>query len=330
MKLKVGTRGSELALAQTKIVCDMLKSIDDNIEIEVSVIKTKGDAILDVSLDKIGDKGLFVKEIEKKLIDGDIDFAVHSLKDMPSELDSRLMITDVPLRASEKDVLIVNPKYNLENDEVIQWFKESSNLKIGTGSKRRFYQLRKINDSIIQKDIRGNIKTRINKLVDKDMDAIVLAKAGIDRLDIDDLVYAELDLDMMVPAVGQGCLAIEIRSDDSDMKSLIDSISDRYSTYQYECERAYLKKIGAGCHSPVGAFSYMKEDRFYIVGIFGDEKGDILVRKEKSIAWDKKNIDKKDINREVINKKDVDREALRNLGSDLAEEIMKEVNNLLY
>lgn len=320
MKLKVGTRGSALALAQTNFVCDLLKKKYPNLEVEICIVKTKGDKILDKSLDKIGDKGLFVKEIEQKLLDKEIDFAVHSLKDMPSEIDGRLKLSMTPLRASDNDILIVNPKHRIKKDDILDWLKNSDELKIGTGSKRRFYQLRLINKSLIQHNIRGNIQTRINKMISEDIDAIVLAKAGIERLKITDLNFIDLDRGLMVPAVGQGALAVEIRSDDAKLESMIDGISDVYSTYQTVCEREYLLTIGAGCHSPVGAISYIEENRFYIHGLYGDEDGNNIIKKDMYIEVCDDFL--------VYNKKIED--SLRQMGQKLANYMLEDINNKVY
>lgn len=316
MKLKVGTRGSALALAQTNIVCDLLKSKISDIEIDVIVIKTKGDKILDKALDKIGDKGLFVKEMEQQLLDKKIDFAVHSLKDMPSEIDDRLILAKCPTRASEKDVLIINPKHKIDKSDILEWFKNTSGIKVGTGSKRRFCQLKLVNDSIVQCPIRGNIKTRIDKLVSEDLDAIVLAKAGIDRLDLKELNFVELNIDIMVPAAGQGALAVELRKDDDRLMKMMGKISDAYTTCQVSGERSFLKSIGAGCHSSVGAYAYHKDGKMFITAVYGDECGFV------SVETDYVEINNREYKDETLI------EDMVNLGKKMANKMRKDDKNI--
>lgn len=283
MNLIAGTRGSALAIAQTNLVCNMLKKRFPNVEIELKIIKTKGDKILNKALDKIGDKGLFVKEIEHQLIDGRIDFAVHSLKDMPSEINEELKLTKTPNRADSRDVLIVNPKHKIKDDKIIDWLKNSSGLKVGTGSKRRIAQLLKLNKTIIPVPIRGNIDTRISKLVSEDMDAIVLAAAGIERLGIfqDNIYY--FSYDEIIPAAGQGALAVEIKRDNEVLDKMFEEISDEIVELEILSERAFLKRVNGGCHIPVGAISYIEKDKFTIYGVYGDEEYKNVVYGKKEI-----------------------------------------------
>ena len=175
MKLIVGTRGSALAIAQTDSIISLVLDKFPDLEIEKKIIKTKGDKILDKSLDKIGDKGLFVSEIERELLEGTIDFAVHSLKDMPTKISPGLKLAQTPERQDPRDVLVINPKHQLRPEDIMDWLRSSQGLKIGTGSKRRTSQLKRINESIQPMMIRGNIGTRLEKLVSQDLDAIVLA-----------------------------------------------------------------------------------------------------------------------------------------------------------
>lgn len=284
MKLIAGTRGSKLAIAQTKTVCNMLKDKYPHVDIDLKIISTKGDKILHKALDKIGDKGLFVKEIENQLIDGSIDFAVHSLKDMPSEIDDNLKLTMTPNRADARDVLIINPKHSIDTEKIYEWLCKSENLKIGTGSKRRIAQLLKINKKIQPMHIRGNIDTRISKLVSEDMDAIVLAAAGIERLNISNENMYFFEYEEMIPAAGQGALAIEIRKDNRELDKMFSEISDENSELEIIAERAFLKRINGGCHIPVGAISYIENGEFIISGIYGDEEYQNIVLGKKSIV----------------------------------------------
>lgn len=272
MNLKVGTRGSKLALAQTEIVIEKLLKLYPEISIEKEVIVTKGDKILDKSLEKIGDKGIFVSEIEDKILKGEIDFAVHSLKDMPTKLNEGLLLMESPQRVDPRDVLIVNPKHNLKHFEIKDWLTNNNGLKIGTGSKRRSVQLKIINDSIQVCMIRGNINTRINKLVDEDMDAIVIAAAGVNRLQLeDDLCIYYFGYDEMIPSPAQGALAIELRSDNNDLINIFNSIVDKENLNGIKAERSFLKNINGGCHIPVGAISVIEDGKLRLTGIYGNE-----------------------------------------------------------
>lgn len=276
MKLIAGTRGSALAIAQTDGVIEAIKiafrSIGKDVDIEKRIISTKGDRVIDKPLDKIGDKGLFVAEIESLILSGEIDFAVHSLKDMPSEICDGLMITKTLKRADFRDVLIINSKHKFDDDKQrMDWLKSSKNLKIGTGSKRRAAQILEINKSVSVENIRGNIDTRIRKLEEQDFDGIIIAKAGIDRLgiEIDNMIV--FDENKFIPACGQGALAVEIKSDNSELRNILESISDEHSHLCVEAERSFLESINGGCHSPVGAIAHIDGDRMVIRGIYGDE-----------------------------------------------------------
>lgn len=278
MKLVAGTRGSKLAVAQTELICSMLEKEFPDLEIEKKIIKTKGDKILNKALDKIGDKGLFVKEIESQLESGEIDFAVHSLKDMPSEINSSLKLTKTPDRADARDILIINPKHKINN--VMDWLKREKSIKIGTGSKRRIAQLLEINENIEPMHIRGNIDTRIRKLVEEDMDAIVLAAAGVERLKIENLNTYIFKYDEMIPAAGQGALAIEIKKENIILDKMFDKISEIESEVQITAERAFLKRINGGCHSPVGAISEIDGDELILKAIYGDEEYKYIFKNE--------------------------------------------------
>ncbi|MEG0250444.1 MAG: hydroxymethylbilane synthase [Peptostreptococcus sp.] len=333
MKLVAGTRGSELAITQTELVCKSLIAAFPGLEIEKKIIKTKGDKILDKALDKIGDKGIFVKEIERQLIDGKIDFAVHSLKDMPSEIDARLKLVNTPMRADARDVLIVNPKHNIDSKDAMKWLKSSNGLRVGTGSKRRIAQLLMINKSINPIPLRGNIATRISKLESEDMDAIVLAAAGIERLDIKNINVYYFDYDQMIPASGQGALAIEIKKNNTELEKIFESISDRKTELEVAAERSFLKKINGGCHIPVGSISFIENDLFVIRGIFGNEDYTNIVVKDKKLDLSSIcSCSEKELKCHFIEnlESDVSKssvlKALSSLGSSLAEEIIYEFN----
>lgn len=337
MKLIAGTRGSKLAVAQTDLICNMLKEKFPNIEIEKKIIKTKGDKILNKALDKIGDKGIFVKEIENQLMDGKIDFAVHSLKDMPSVIDENLKLTKTPNRADVRDVLVINPKHQVE--DVMAWLKKEKNLKVGTGSKRRIAQLLKINKNIEIMPIRGNIDTRIKKLVDEDMDAIVLAAAGMERLGIvneNEVYYFEYN--EMIPASGQGALAIEIRKDNEELDKMFDEISTDKTEFEIIAERSFLKEINGGCHIPVGSISEIKDGRLYLTAIYGSEDYKKIVSGKKSIelldnpkSEDLHKLEKnknEKINEDYKEYLKINFENAEKIGVELAEELIEKINEV--
>lgn len=253
--LKIGTRGSKLALKQTNIVCDLIKANYPDIETEIVVIKTKGDIILDKPLSDIGDKGLFVSEIEEALLSGRIDIAIHSAKDLPSELAEGLDIVSTPIRSVEKDVLI-KCKGNILSDSPT----------IGTSSPRREFYIKKMYPNANLKFIRGNIDTRLNKLLLGEYDAIVLAKAGLDRLagDYDKFDIQELSINQMLPAACQGILAIEARKDfDFDFSKL----TDKNTFIQFQIERKALNLLDANCHEPVAVFCEILSEEIFTLHI---------------------------------------------------------------
>ncbi|WP_308565352.1 hydroxymethylbilane synthase [Peptostreptococcus stomatis] len=271
MKLIVGTRGSALALAQTDSIISLVLDKFPDLEIEKKIIKTKGDKILDKSLDKIGDKGLFVSEIERELLEGTIDFAVHSLKDMPTKISPGLKLAQTPERQDPRDVLVINPKHQLRPEDIMDWLRSNQGLKIGTGSKRRTSQLKRINESIQPMMIRGNIGTRLEKLVSQDLDAIVLAAAGINRLGMDSLNLYHFSYEEMIPACGQGALAIEVRSNDENTDRIFDFLANDQACMEIEAERTFLEVINGGCHVPVGATVKKVGDKWVLMGMYGRE-----------------------------------------------------------
>lgn len=253
--LKIGTRGSKLALKQTNIVCNLIKSNYPDVETEIVVIKTKGDIILDKPLSNIGDKGLFVSEIEDALLSRKIDIAIHSAKDLPSELVEDLEIVSTPIRAVEKDVLIKCKGHILSDSPII-----------GTSSPRREFYIKKMYPNANLKFIRGNIDTRLNKLLLGEYDAIVLAKAGLDRLagDYDKFDIQELLINQMLPAACQGILAIEARKDlDFDFSK----ITDKNTFIQFQIERKALNLLNANCHEPVAVFCKILSEEIFTLYI---------------------------------------------------------------
>lgn len=267
MKIRVGTRGSNLALIQTNWAIDRLKEKFPEVEFEVKIIKTKGDKILHLSLDKIGDKGLFVKEIESQLLEGEIDLAVHSMKDMPAEVVEGLKFAAVPKREDPRDVIILREGLNSFDELPI-------GATIGTGSKRRKYQLLRKRPDLNIVPIRGNIETRISKIESENLDGIVLAASGVIRADLEEKITEFLPVDLMIPAPAQGALALEIRENDEELEKIIDAIKDEISQIQTDAERSYLAGIDGSCHIPMGAYCEVDGEKLTLTGIFGDEDGE--------------------------------------------------------
>lgn len=273
MIIKVGTRGSNLAKTQCLWLLNALKEAHPKIEFEMVIIKTKGDLIQNKALDKIGDKGLFTKEIEQALLSGEIDMAVHSMKDMPSRLPQGLMLTDPPLREDPRDVLVT------PHD-----IKDLSELPEGaivaTGSKRRIYQLKAMRPDLKIVGIRGNIDTRIRKMHEQDLDGIVLAAAGLKRIDrfaAEDYYSIPFAENSFIPAPAQGMLAVEIREDNAFVKNLMAAIRDEKTAIQMKAERSFLKALNGSCHIPVGAYCQLKKESVIVYGLYGKEDGSALV-----------------------------------------------------
>jgi len=261
--IKVGTRGSKLALAQTDWVISKLKKIYPQIKIEKIIIKTTGDKILDSPLSKIGGKGLFVKEIEQALLKEEIDIAVHSMKDVPSDLPEGLEISCIPERESPFDVWISNYK---------TIFDLPSQAKVGTSSLRRLSQLKKLRKNLEILPLRGNVDTRLRKWKEGQFDGIILAEAGLKRLSIE-IEYRRFTLEEMIPAVGQGALGIEVRKKDKKIKELLSKIHSQETAICIEAERAFLKTLEGGCQVPLGAYACVKNSKLFITGFISDLEG---------------------------------------------------------
>lgn len=281
-KIIVGSRQSALAMTQTGHVIEELKRICAEkgleYEFEVRKIVTKGDRIVDVTLSKVGGKGLFVKEIEQAMLDEEIDLAVHSMKDMPSELPDGLVIGAVPLREDPRDCLIT--RGNLTFAELPQ------GAKVGTSSLRRSSQLRTLRPDLAIEWIRGNIDTRIRKLEEEGFDAIVLAAAGLRRMGWESRISDILPPDVCIPAVGQGALAIECRQDDADVRELLSLYNDEPTELTVTAERAFLRRLNGGCQIPIGGYAEIIGEEhgkplIRVSGIVGTADGSRLLRAER-------------------------------------------------
>ena len=259
MKVRIGTRKSKLALWQANYVKEFLEKTW-NVEVELVKITTTGDKIKDVPLAKIGGKGLFVKEIEKALIDGEIDLAVHSLKDVPMVLPKGLTLGAITKREYPFDVLISNSGKKLK--------ELPAGSKIGTSSLRRQVQIKRLRRDLKVEVLRGNVDTRMKKLKEGLYDAIVLAYAGVKRMGYENEITEVLDY--FIPAVGQGSLAIEIREDDERIKRLIEPLNHKESYVSAMCERAFLRELEGGCQVPIGAFAQVFDGKVKIRGFISD------------------------------------------------------------
>lgn len=245
--LTIGTRGSQLARWQAQFVRNQLESHFPNLEVHIAVIKTTGDTNPEAPLAGLG-KGVFTKEIEDALLTRDIDIAVHSLKDLPTVLPQGLCIAAIPEREDPRDVLITATGFPLED--------LLGGAKIGTTSPRRKAQLLGIRPNLRVVDVRGNIDTRLRKLRETDLDGIILAAAGIKRLLEPEIITQYFDIERMVPAVGQGALAIEARESDSAVKALLSPLNHSQTVAEVTAERTVLESLGGGCQVPVGAHAW--------------------------------------------------------------------------
>jgi len=271
MEIRIGTRKSKLALAQSNWVADELKKISPDLKVEFVKITTKGDKILDVPLAKVGGKGLFVKEIEEALLRKDIDIAIHSLKDVPTQLPEGLEVSVFPKREDFRDALISRDGKGLKDLD--------KGAKIGTSSLRRQAQIRAFRRDINIESLRGNLDTRLKKLDEGLYDAIVVAAAGLNRLGLSDRVTELISPDIILPAIGQGALGIELRSDDEEVKKILSSIHDEKTSICVRAERAFLLRLEGGCQVPIGALCrFVNEKEISLEGLVADEMGNKIIR----------------------------------------------------
>lgn len=264
-KLVIATRGSQLALAQAKWVAGSLEALRPGLTAELLVLKTKGDKILDVPLAKVGGKGLFVKEIEDALLDGRAQLAVHSMKDVPAELPEGLILAGVSAREEPGDVLISADGGGLDD--------LPPNPKVGTSSLRRQAQLMALRPDAEVVSLRGNVETRLRKLIDDNLDAIILAAAGLNRLGLMKPEYHRLDTARFLPAVGQGALGLECRADDAATRELVGLLVDEDSAVAVAAERAFLARLEGGCQVPIAGYAQVIEGRVQMTGLVADLDG---------------------------------------------------------
>ena len=269
----IGSRGSDLALWQANYVKQELERKSRNVIVDIKIIKTKGDKIPDVALSRIGDKSLFTKELEIQLLEKKIDLAVHSLKDLQTQIPDGLKLSAVTKRHAVEDVLIARKKG-------ITILNLKDGATVATGSLRRRCQLLHLRPDIKTVELRGNVLTRIEKFLKSDWDAIILARAGVERLKLKDYISSYISTDLILPAVGQGALGIEIRSDNLFIDELLQKIHHEDTYNAVLSERTLLHTLEGGCQVPIGAFAEVKPTGLYLDAMVGSLDGSITFRKK--------------------------------------------------
>ena len=269
-KYIVATRPSLLAYTQTQQTVELLKAQHPDCEFEIVKISTHGDAVTDKPLTAFGGTGVFVKELENAILEGRADFAIHSLKDVPSIQPEGLVLAAFPTREDPRDVLLI--KNGLSIDEL------NENCTIGTGSPRRIVQIAELKPRATFTDLRGNIDTRLKKLEEGQYDAIVLAAAGLRRLGKDIDAKAFLPVDKCIPAIGQGAIAIECRKDDDETIALLRTINNKDTETAILAERAFMKTVGGGCKFPLGAYATIQNETVQLAVMLGNHHTQQIIR----------------------------------------------------
>jgi hydroxymethylbilane synthase len=270
MKIRIGTRGSKLAVVQCEWVSERIRNENPAVEVELVRIKTSGDKILDSPLSKIGGKGLFVKEIEEALLQGRVDLAVHSMKDVPAELPEGLILTSFPKREDPHDALISNG--NLPLSEIPE------GGRLGTSSLRRGAQVLHLRPDLEVTPLRGNVDTRLKKLKRGDFDAVILAAAGLSRLGFTEKISQILATEDVLPAIGQGALGLEVREDDSAVIDLLAAMNHSPTELAVTAERAFLQRLEGGCQVPIAGFARLDGDALILEGMVAELDGSRLLR----------------------------------------------------
>jgi hydroxymethylbilane synthase len=271
-RLRIGSRGSQLALWQANHISALLR--ERGHEVEIAIIQTTGDKITDVALAKVGTKGMFTKEIEEALAAGRVDLAVHSLKDLPTELPEGFEIAAITKREDPRDAFCSRHYSRIED--------LPRDARVGTSSLRRQAQLKAIRHDLNIHPLRGNVDTRLRKLEQGEYDAIILASAGLKRLGKTELTKQILPAEMMCPAAGQGALAVEIRAGDAVMCDELSFLNDPAARAATTCERALLNQLGGGCQVPIGAFAEMRNGRLHLESIVADPDGTTVLRDSRA------------------------------------------------
>ncbi len=269
--LRVGTRGSELALVQTRRMMASLAELVPDLRLEIETIRTKGDKVTDVRLDQVGDQGLFIKELETALLEKRIDFAVHSMKDVPSQISPGLVLAATTERLDPRDALISRGARSLAD--------LPQKATLATGSLRRCSQALALRPDLQVVALRGNVTTRLQKFDSSSWDGMILAGAGLQRLGLDHRISAPLPTDQMLPAVGQGALAIEARGNDLQVLEWLGLLGHLETAVAVDAERAFLRKLEGGCTVPIAALGSVAENRLTLEGYVGTVEGDRYLRR---------------------------------------------------
>lgn len=269
-EIRMGSRGSPLALRQSEQVAEMLQRGHPDWQISLIRIRTRGDYFRDASFSQIGGKGLFVEEIEEALLSGRIDLAVHSMKDLPTNLPAGLCLGAITLREDPRDCLLSREGQDLEG--------LPPGAMIGTSSTRRQAQLRHFRHDLQVKPLRGNLETRVRKLTSEEFDAIMLAAAGLHRLGVPDLITQYLPPEICLPAAGQGALGVEVREEDEGLREAIRALNDEDAACAVLAERAFLRGLGGGCQVPIGALGQVEGPCLHLWGMISTPDGTRLVR----------------------------------------------------
>ena len=271
-RLVIGSRGSQLALRQSRWVEEKLKRLYPDLTLSIEIIKTSGDVKTE-PLSVIGGKGVFTKELEDALIDGRIDVAVHSLKDLPTIVPDRLVIAAIGEREDPRDALVLKTG---QNGSSISELPEEA--IVGTSSQRRLAQLRHRRRDVVGKDLRGNVDSRIRKLDEGQYDALILAAAGLRRLELASRISGLIPIEEMLPAVGQGALAIETRADDVRTVEIVSGLDHEPTRNACIAERAFLRGLGGGCQLPIAGYASVSDGQISLEGLVGDREGKEIVR----------------------------------------------------
>ncbi|WP_305045253.1 hydroxymethylbilane synthase [Geoalkalibacter sp.] len=277
--LRIGTRASQLALWQANWVKSCLEQRYPDLEVTLTKIKTQGDKILDVPLAMVGGKGLFVKEIEEAMLRGEVDVAVHSMKDVPTIFPEGLSLRCITEREDPRDIVILRPG-------VAGWRDLPQGARVGTSSLRRKSQMLHERPDLRMLDIRGNVETRIRKLTEEDLDAVVLAAAGMKRLGFAGQISEYLEPSVMLPAIGQGALGLESRTDDAEINALIDFFNHPATAWAVKAERALLRHLEGGCQVPIAAFGTVEGDQVRLTGLVASCDGQKFLKKTLSAPVD--------------------------------------------
>jgi len=308
-KLVIGTRGSKLALYQANLVKSKLETAYPTLEVLINVIKTKGDKILDIALSKIGDKGFFTKEIQDALYNKEVDIAVHSLKDLPTELPKGSQLGAILERVNHRDVLV-----SVGGKKLADFTAED---KIATSSLRRKSQLLQMNKQVQVVEIRGNVDTRIRKMHDGHCDGMIMAAAGIERLGLQEHITEYLNETQMLTAPGQGAIAIEIREEDNDILEVLSVLNHKESAISVTAERSFLNRLEGGCQIPFAAHATLNGDTLIVEGLVATLDGRKMQR--ETITGDSKDAIQLGI--------DLANSIQDNGGYEILEEVKRELNN---